>query len=111
MSYVSDLIGGAVGTFGAVATVGLTYQGLKYAKKRNAKEDIEDATKEAVADAVALSGAIIDIKWIKEQLGKNPNGGGAMEQLLTHAKNQAVMITTINDSLSKHLSWHIESAN
>lgn len=114
MSLLPDLIGGAIGAFAAVATVAISLAGYNYNKKRNAAEDIKEAQKQEVADAVALSGAVNDIGWIREQLGEKPNGGGAMEQILANQKisreNQETMqkmIVSLSDSIRAHLTWHI----
>lgn len=111
MSLVLDLIGGAIGAFTAIATVAITYAGLTYTKKRNLEADVKTQKTVEIADAVALSNAINDISWIKEQLGKEPNGGGAMEQLLTHARNQDKVTASISDTVRTHLTWHVENGH
>ena len=107
MSLIPEMIGVAVGAIATASTSAIAYVGYKHSKKRESKSDIDNDKREAVTDAVALSTVINDIGWIKEQLGKNPNGGGAMEQLLTHAKQQGEMITSISSTLREHLNWHV----
>lgn len=111
-----DIVGGAIGVFSGLGGSYIGYATLKYAKKRNKKEDKDKETEQDTANAVALAEAITDISWIKQQLGKEPNGGNAMEQLLNHAKGQSQvldttnrLVTSMSATLQEHLGWHISS--
>ena len=114
MQYLSSIIAVLIVNFTTIATAVLGYMGYRYTKKRNNAEDVKTKQKEDIADAVALSGAVNDIGWIREQLGEKPNGGGAMEQILANQKisqnNQETMqkmIISLSDSIRSHLTWHV----
>ena len=108
MSVILDLIGGAVGAFTAIGATAVSYAAFKHTKIQDAKQNAEEIAKEEVANAVSLSGAIKDIGWIKEQLGRKPNGGGAMEQLLNNQKNMEIKIDEFARGMTKHLEWHVD---
>lgn len=114
MQHLSNIIAVLIVNFVTIATAVLGYMGYRYTKKRNNSEDVKTKQKEDIADAVALSGAVNDIGWIREQLGEKPNGGGAMEQILNNQKvmqtnqnNMQELIVSFSASLREHLSWHV----
>lgn len=114
MSLIQDVIGGTIGIVGGVGGVIVGYVTLQYSKKKDKAENQEEEATQNTVEAVALASAVTDIQWIKQQMGKNPNGGNAMEQLLNHAKAQNVSLNTTNELVSsltntiqQHLNWHI----
>lgn len=114
MSIITDSIGVVIGSFVGVTTIVIGMKSYNYGKKHDVQVDTASKTKEEIAEAVALSNAVNDITWIKEQLGEKPNGGGAMEQILANQRisqnNQEAMqkmIISLSDSIRSHLTWHV----
>lgn len=106
----------------AIAGVGLAisaYYGtskLRRTKRRDANEETKAEVDEAMAKAKELAdlreGLIVlstDIGWIKEQLGKSPNGGGIMEQMQKFIETANKEFASIRQDQIKHLELHLEA--
>lgn len=111
MSVVADAIAGA----GLLLSGYVTKRKLDRTKRRDAKAETKAEVDDEVAKAKELSGLESDIKvlksdmvWIKEQLGKSPNGGGAMEQLLKFVNTANKEFSDIKAWNLKHMELHLE---
>lgn len=114
---VKDVVEGIAGTIIAGGGIWVGIKTYTYSKKRDSKGDTKVAIKEAVADenritkiesALEAHGESLD--FIVRQLGKNPNGGNAMQQIIegTQANNQKIDdFRNETSSLFLDLSKHI----
>lgn len=121
---IRDVIEGVASTCIAGGGYLLGTKTFAYAKKRDSKDDTRVEVKDAVAEEnritkleagdkqnkQSIEDISEDVKWIRDQLGKNPNGGNAMQQLLDgQRRNESKIDVLANDTGSKllDLSKHI----
>lgn len=109
-------VGEAIAGVGLVISTYYTRKKIKNSRKSQDKLDIKAEVDEEMAKAKELSDLQSDLRvlrtdigWIKAQLGKSPNSGGAMEQMLTFVNTATKEFAEIKAWNLRHMEIHLEN--
>lgn len=104
-----------------IAGVGVFLSGYFGKRKldRTRRGDAKAETKAEVDDVMAKAKELADLRsdlkvlstdigWIKEQLGRNPNGGNAMQQVLSFVNTANQEFSDIKAWNMRHMEFHLD---
>lgn len=107
---LKDVLEGAAGTIIGGGSYMVARSAFIYSKKRDSEGDVKVEVKDAIAGENRITKLEVNaaqntekLDFIVAQLGKNPNGGNAMQQILDGNRETRHMLSELSSDTSSKL--------